>query len=165
MISTGFFLPSIAAAVGISVQPARLELYYPGLNQKAIVVKNISAEPVSLNIYVDDFKDQVAIEPSELSLLPGQASPVQVKVDFSGQPAGAENTNLSVVASALDKRSFNAASGIKVPLTIIVRESFWAKPIILLVLGVFLVLLFMILWLICKDPKAWIQKDSLNSNQ
>src|SRR3989344_1565474 len=154
-----FLFPGTVQAVGVSVQPSKLELFFPDKSAGQIIIKNISAEPITVLIYPDDFINSISVNPSELELWPEQSSPVQIGANFSGESAGLKNTNLSVVASARDKRSFNAASGIKIPITITTREDFWAKPIELLAGGALVTVIFVVLMVINKDRRKLLRKD------
>ncbi|MFA6466864.1 MAG: hypothetical protein WCV71_03325 [Patescibacteria group bacterium] len=130
-----FFLPLPSQAVGISVQPSSIDLLSPDVVEKKLSVKNISKEPIVVHIYVDDFSDNINIEPNEFELLPEQVTSVRISGDFSNFSAGTQKTNISVLSKALDKKSFNAISGIKIPLSIYINKDYfqWSGPAVFVV--------------------------------
>jgi len=107
------------------VEPAELDILYPSQEKYSFTVTNISAEPIVVSTYVDAFQDNVSLQPNEIKLLPKEVTEVVVKADFIGTPAGVKNTYISIISKAIDKRSFNAASGIKLPLSVNITESTW----------------------------------------
>jgi hypothetical protein len=125
-----FFLPLPSQAVGISVQPSSIDLFWPDIVDEKISVKNISKEPIVVHVYVDDFSEAINIEANEFELLPDQVAPVKISGDFSNFSAGTQKTNISVLSKALDKKSFNAISGIKIPLSIYINQTYfeWSGP-------------------------------------
>ena len=129
-----FLFPLPSQAVGISVSPSSVDLLSPNVFEKSISVKNISQEPIIIRVYADDFSNNLLIEPNEFELWPDQVSPVKITTDFENFSPGVQKTHISVLSKALDKRSFNAISGIKIPLTIYISESYfiWSGPLIFL---------------------------------
>ncbi|MCD4760607.1 hypothetical protein K8R42_01795, partial [bacterium] len=97
--------------------------------------RNISAEPIIVFISPDDFVENIIIQPSEIKLLPDEITQLKIQVYFPEEASGIKNTHISVVSRAIDKKSFNAASGIKIPLTVnITKEYFqWSGPVIFVV--------------------------------
>lgn len=142
-------------AVGVAVNPSELEIVLPGDNQTTLQVTNISDEPVMVFISSDDFADNIITDPIEVQLLPEQVTQVRVVADFANTPAGVKKTNISVVTQAIDKRSFNAASGIKIPLTINIARSYWqwSGEAVFVLAFLSLFVLFFIIWLIHKSIK------------
>lgn len=138
-----FFLPLPSQAVGISVQPSTVDLLWPDIVEERLNIKNISKEPIVVHIYVDDFLENINIEPNEFELLPDQVTPVKISGDFSNFSAGVQKTNISVLSKALDKKSFNAISGVKIPLSIYVNKNYfqWSGPavFVLVFLGVLVI--------------------------
>lgn len=124
-----FFLPLPSQAVGISIQPPTVDLLWPEIVEERLSVKNISKEPIVVRIYADDFLE-ISIEPNEFELLPDQVTSVKISGDFSNFSVGVKKTNISVLSKALDKKSFNAISGVKIPLSIYVNKNYfqWSGP-------------------------------------
>jgi hypothetical protein len=120
-----FLLPLNAKAVGVSVNPSDLDIILPSVTNSHLNIKNISTEPIAVSVYSDDFSEQITIVPNELRLLPDEIGQVKVITNFDNQAKGVKKTNISVVAKAVNKRSFNAASGLKIPLTIHIGEKYW----------------------------------------
>lgn len=153
------FFPWSAQAVGLSVSPSTLDLLSPDISYQEIVVKNISAEPILVKVYADDFQDNISISPQEFELLPEQLSPVKISANFNSFSPGIKKTNISVLSQAKDKRSFNAISGIKIPTNIYINETYfnWSGPAVFV--AVFFGLLFiwglsrLFLIIFAKKPK------------
>ena len=120
------FIPLASRAVGVSVEPAELDILYPSQKDYGFTITNISSEPIVVSVYPDAFQDNITIYPNEVQLMPEQVTKVIVLADFADQPAGVKSTYVSVVSKAMDKRSFNAASGIKLPLSINITEATWS---------------------------------------
>lgn len=102
-------------AVGVGVKPSYLELTLPAgqVAEAKLNIYNVSLEPAQFKIYPDELKDWIKVEPADFRL---EASEVKaVKIYITAKEDGKQATNLSVVATPLDKRQFNADSGIKVP--------------------------------------------------
>ncbi|MDD5749243.1 MAG: hypothetical protein PHO91_00450 [Patescibacteria group bacterium] len=123
------FFPLAAAALGLSVRPAQLEIIVPDKSAASLSIKNISLEPMSISIYADAFATELKINPSELSLMPEESAAVEVAFAGSRDQGGVKKTNLSILARSLDQKRFNAASGLKIPLTIYfpAKVLFWTK--------------------------------------
>lgn len=142
------FLPFSVQAVGVSVNPSSIHLLSPNISNQEIIVQNISSEPILVKIYADDFKDNIEISHHEFELLPNQVSPVKISADFGSFSPGVKNTNISILSQAKDKRSFNAISGIKIPISIYINKSYfsWSGP------AVFVVVFFglLLIWGLCR---------------
>jgi hypothetical protein len=119
------FFPIGVGAVGVSVSPSSLEVLYPDKQDLELVIQNISLEPVSVYIYPDDYKKSIVASPDEIKLLPDEFGRISLSLDFSGEESGVKNTQISVVTKAIDKRSFNAASGLKIPISINIHQESW----------------------------------------
>ena len=146
--------PSIGQAVGVAVEPASLEFIYDAGQSETLLITNISQEPILVTVQTDDLTDNINIQPSEFTLLPDQISPVDLEFSFSDQKSGIKKINISIISKALNKKSFNATSGIKIPVTIAIVFDHWqwntatiflAVFLGLLVLGLFMHLIF-VLW-------------------
>jgi hypothetical protein len=139
-----FLLPLSVEAVGVAVSPSSVDLLFPDISEEKISIKNISSEPIVVRVYTDDFADNISIEPNEFELLPDQVSPVKISGDFDNFEAGIQKTDISILSKAKDKKSFNAISGIKIPLSIYISKSYftWSGPAIFVVVffGLLLIL-------------------------
>src|SRR3989339_739351 len=126
-----FGLPLTVQAVGLSVSPSSL----------------------------DDFSKEISLEPAEFNLSPQEIALVNISADFNHLSAGVRKTNISVLSQALDKKSFNAISGIKVPVSIYVTESYfkWSGPAVFVVvflgLGVIFMLWYLLVYIFRLKPK------------
>ena len=148
-------MPLKTWAVGVAVSPSELQIVLPGDNQATLQVTNISDEPVMVFVSPDDFADNVITDPTEIQLLPEQVTQIKIISDFANTPAGVKKTNISVVTQAVDKRSFNAASGIKIPLTINIAKSYWhwSGEAVFVLAFLSLFILAFIIWIIHKLSK------------
>jgi len=110
-------------AAGLSVTPDKLSIQTKVKEQASqdIYVKNISPGPVIYNVYSDELVEQIEIQPNFFRLEMGDTQ--KVKITAQPHEAGIYLTNISVVASDLDQREFNASTGVKVPLQIIVLSA------------------------------------------
>ena len=117
------FLPLSGQALGISVRPAELEMIIPEKSSDYLIIKNISLEPITVSIYSDAFSQELKINPSELELLPEESARVQISFVGDKNRSGVKKTNLSLLARNMDQKKFNAASGLKIPLTIFMPGS------------------------------------------
>jgi hypothetical protein len=162
-IISGLFLPFACQAVGVSVEPSELDILYPSQTKYSFTVTNISPEPIIVAAYADAFQENIILQPSEVKLLPNEVTEVVVKANFADQPAGVKSTYISVVSKAVDKRSFNAASGIKLPFSVNITETTWAWSgevifvmvfVGLMVLAILVQLVFLI-WQAKKKKRHW----------
>ncbi|PIT90542.1 MAG: hypothetical protein COU22_01585 [Candidatus Komeilibacteria bacterium CG10_big_fil_rev_8_21_14_0_10_41_13] len=105
-------------AAGISVTPSRLTFKQTeGVKKSAYFqVRNLAGEPAIFNLYVDEFADQISLEPDNFRLEPDEL--IKVKATVMPKAAGLFATNISIVAQDLDRRKFNVATGVKIPLQI-----------------------------------------------
>ena len=145
IIFLGLSFPVLTQAVGLSVRPSSLDLVFPNMHSKDLVVTNISSEPITVNIQADDFVSHIIASPNELRLLPDESSRVKITANFDDAKPGVEQTNISIISRAIDPRSFNAASGIKIPLTINIVKKYWQWSGEMIFLAVFFELLVAIL--------------------
>jgi len=121
-------------AAGISVTPDKLSIqtYVKGEVVRDLYVKNISSGPVIYNLYAEELADEIAIQPDFIRL---EASETQrIKISVKPKTMGVYVTNIAVVAQELDRRQFNASTGVKIPLdlrvtsapkTVFSELSFW----------------------------------------
>ena len=118
LILGGFFLPLAAAAVGVAVNPARLEVFGRSGQERVetILVSNPARDVAIFEIYPDEFEAMIRIAPASFVLESGDQKKVTIKI--AGTAAGRFETLVSVIARPLSESAFNAASGIKIPLSI-----------------------------------------------
>jgi hypothetical protein len=108
---------STVFAVGVSVTPPSLELLR-GINGEIsgeIAVSNPSEEVAVFNVYPDEFEGMVKVSPVSFILEGGRQKIVKVNVNPKNE--GMFETTLSVVSEPLLKSSFNAVSGVKIPIS------------------------------------------------
>lgn len=158
-----FAAPLSAAAVGISVTPSGLIYYLPAKNRvtKIITVTNSFTNPQIYEVYSDELTDLIAITPGSFRLEPGEKQEVQIAV--AGKNSGSFATFISVVATDINRRQFNAATGAKIPLQITVltpTPTFFQKNLIWFIIIIcFLILLLDILIIAgLKKKLTWQQK-------
>jgi len=113
-----FVLP--VKAVGVGVEPVSLEIKVgaTGTPRTTLKITNPSVEPGIFIVSADDLAPWFTFEPKEARLEAGEARVVTVIVH--PRRSGRFATNLSVVGYPLDTRSFNAGSGLKVPVQLVV---------------------------------------------
>lgn len=153
----------LAQAAGISVDPSVLHfnLQAGSPASQAIVIENISSQPVIYNLYVDEMEDEIFPEPTNFRLEAFEKKRVKVRVQ--PKKAGSFATNLSIVAQDLDRRKFNVSAGVKVPITLevspapIASLSNLLKKVIIVSLPVLIVVLIGAL-LIKRKRKRWYQR-------
>ena len=159
ILLTLFFLPLSAQALGVSVSPSKLEIIQSESNKVSLIITNISTEPISVSVFSDDFKDYISISPAQFELLPEEKIKVNVLTNFDDKEALIKRTDVSIVSQTLDKKSFNAASGIKIPISVyIINKQFqWSGTLVFLAVffGVLslLALLEFFFWLIRPKKK------------
>ena len=112
-----------ANAIGVGIKPSYLEVVIEEGQKQAtsFTVYNISDEPAQFRVYADELKDWIVISPEDFRLEPQETK--KIGVIITPNDYGKHATNLSVVASPLNKRQFNADSGIKVPLRLDVQKN------------------------------------------
>lgn len=119
--------PLSSQAVGLEINPAELNINVPQTANSKINIKNISPEAIAIKVSADNFADKIILIPQELTLLPQESAVVEVRVNFLPTSKKLLATNISVVGQSLDKKSFNAASGLKIPLAITILPPWWAQ--------------------------------------
>ncbi len=113
----------VVQAVGLSVSPKELKFLADvgeTVSQK-LKVKNPSGEVSIFEVYPDDLGALVKISPASFILESEEEKEVTVQV--TPKEEGIFKTNISVVASPVASSSFNAGSGVKIPLEISAGES------------------------------------------
>jgi len=141
LLVVSLLIPQLVLAVGIGVQPTSLNLSANAQGEASgkITISNPSAEPGLFTVSADDLASQFSFNPTEVRL-EAQESKV-INVIFHSKQAGRWATNLSVVGYPLDTRSFNAGSGLKVPINLTVEKVSGSVLLIYIIIGASLVLL------------------------
>ncbi len=159
------FLPLDALALGLAVEPASLEISYPQNKQEQLKITNISSEPIFVKVQADALVENIKIDPKEFNLLPEETMLVNLDLAFSQRDSLLQKTNLSILSQALHPNSFNAISGIKIPLTISIEElsSLFKWLSLALAFVILLLILFFIFWLflLFSKPKRFLDLDFL----
>lgn len=119
------FIPKVVLAVGVEVNPAQINILYPDDKETNLAIKNISKEPIFVTVSADHFTKNIEIYPNEFQLLPDENIKLKVNNIFDEEKEGVKNTYISVVSKPLERQSFNAASGIKIPITINISQEKW----------------------------------------
>jgi len=111
-----------ALAIGIGAKPSflDLELKVGQSKEVKILVYNISQEAGIFQVFPDELKEWIKIEPNNFRLEAGENK--EVKITVSAKEGGGKAINLSVLASPLDRRSFSVGPGLKIPLRLNVKE-------------------------------------------
>ncbi len=155
--------PFLAAAAGISVTPSSLVYYLPVKAQvtKKITVENSFTHPQIYEVYSDELTDLVAITPSSFRLEPGEKQNVQIAVKSA--ESGNFATFISVMAADINRRQFNAAAGVKIPLQITVltpTPTFFQKNFVwfIIILCCLILLLDVLIITSYKKKLSWQQK-------
>ncbi|MFA6410718.1 MAG: hypothetical protein WCW26_04050 [Candidatus Buchananbacteria bacterium] len=122
-----FFLlwTNSALAIGVGVKPKEINLQAI-VGREVIsefLVVNVSKEPAYYQIYADGLEKEIKLEPTDFRLEPDGSQIVKVKVNL--KMPGRFNTNISVVARPLAGTGLAAASGVKIPITIVVSVWLW----------------------------------------
>lgn len=113
-------------AVGISIQPARLELAAEWGSEVSgqMLVANVTRQPAMYQVLNPPATDEVWAQPSSFRLDPGGSQ--LVTVTYAPRSIVDRQATLSVVARPLDGASVTLASGIRYPLTL-VATSRWVN--------------------------------------
>lgn len=131
VIVFSLLLGNSTRAVGVGVKPKEIDLSIKvgKETETEFLVINVAEEPAMYQIYPDALIDEIKIEPADFQLEPGGNQIVKAKIKI--KTPGRFSTNISVVARPLGVGGLAAASGVKVPITIIVS----GIPLWWLVLG------------------------------
>lgn len=116
-----FFFDSVLA-IGVGAKPSFLDLELKvGQPEKTkILVYNISQEAGIFQVFPDQLNEWIEIEPNNFRLEAGENK--EVKITVLAKEDGRKTTNLSILAKPLNRRSFGALSGIKIPLRLNIEE-------------------------------------------
>ena len=155
LIILSLFSVQAVEAVGLGVKPTQLNLNV-AVGQKIqteILVFNVSSEPAMFQVYPDALNKEIKISPTDFQL---EANGSQiVKINLALNKAGRFAANLSVVARPLGSQGLPAASGVKVPITIVVSGIPQWLIIFSVILSICLLLFFVVK----------LKKPKLNNNQ
>lgn len=161
------FLPLQVLAVGLSVEPAKLDINYPQEKKRQLKISNISSEPIFVKVQADDLQNNIKIEPSEFNLLPEEMILLEVAVNFSEPISAVQKTNISIISQALHQNSFKAVSGIKIPLTLQMTEisNFWKWFILAVWALVFILFIYLLwkifIWFLHRKRRSFLDLDFL----
>jgi len=124
-----FFLSiNSVLAIGVGARPSFLEfeLKTGQLKTAEILVYNLSQEAGIFQVFPDELDDWLKITPDNFRLEAGENKKVEIKI--LAKEGGRKATNLSVLATPLDRSSFSVGPGLKIPLKLNIREE---RPIFL----------------------------------
>lgn len=150
-----FACPVFVMASGLSVTPSKLIIDTSNKKTETVLlVKNISHDVSSFEIYPDDMEQMFTIYPKSFLLEGGQSREVTVKIHNTRMSL--LQTHISIVSRPAEERSLSFGSGIKIPITIYINNTrtylpaslLFATPITKIMLGTFIslgVLLMIIL--------------------
>lgn len=114
-----------AGAVGLVIKPKELNLSAQARKEATaeFLVINVAAEPALYKVSPDALADKIKLEPADFQLEPNASQLVKVKVKIS-EP-GRYQTDISIIARPLGAGGLAVASGVKLPLTIVVGGLVW----------------------------------------
>lgn len=117
-----FFWPGLLL-VGLAVTPSELKVVQtaPENSPAKLIVKNASREVSLFEVYPDDFESIIRASPSSFILEAGEEREVNIQNNFRQE--GQYRTDISVVARPIAASAFNAAGGMKIPLTVNVNQA------------------------------------------
>lgn len=115
------FLPRLAYAAGVEASPSKLEISASGSSVSAeLFVRNPSADVQLFEVYVDEFSENLKINPASFILEAGESKKIAIIFNAQQNKDAIIKTNISVVAKPMTDSTFQFNSGIKIPLTITV---------------------------------------------
>ena len=109
-------------AIGIGAKPSSLNLDLE-INQpkKAkILIYNVSQEAGIFQVYADELSEWIKVEPNNFRLEARETKEVEIAI--TAKDGGIKTTNISILATPLNRQSFSALSGIKIPLRLDISE-------------------------------------------
>ncbi len=118
-------------AIGVGVSPAVINVSAQkgGKVLTELTITNTAQEPGIYIVSADELTDWIGVQQREIRLEAGEKKRVRVLVNPKKE--GIFTTMLSVVGYPLDKKSFNAGSGLKVPLRVTVSGAPLEKLLLL----------------------------------
>lgn len=155
-IISSVVIGQFAYASGLSVTPSKVE-HTLSAGEETVITLTIAnpTQDVSLvEVYADDFERNISPEVSSFTLEAHEDRLVDVTVLFND--AGTYSTYISVVTKALGDRSFNARSGIKIPVDVTVTEGSVVDHnwVLYGIITFDVVLLGVLIWLIVRKHLA-----------
>lgn len=132
LLVIGLLLPQLTTGAGIKVSPSKLTLQIPAgrTSSLELTVSNPTSDVQIFEVYPDDFDEYVSALPSSFTLEAGGTKPVRVAVDTRNHKTEAVlQTNLSVVGKPLAEARFQANSGIKIPVQILITRAVKSRPV------------------------------------
>jgi len=134
-------VPGMVRAVGMAVKPERLTLdTVIGRTITApLLVINVTDEPALYRVYPASHVNTISVSPNEFLLLPGEQKTVSVTVQTFMPKA--ISTDIAVVARPLAATNIATASGIKIPLYVMVRVALWHVGVVTAIVGCALVMI------------------------
>ena len=111
-----------ALAIGIGAKPSflDLELKVGQSKEVKILVYNISQEAGIFQVFPDELNEWIKIEPNNFRLEAGENKEVKIKI--LAKEEGSKASNLSVLATPLNRQSFSVGPGLKIPLRLNIKE-------------------------------------------
>ena len=125
LVASMFLAPGVTSAVGVAVKPERLTLdtTIGQKNNASLLVMNVTEEPALYRVYLVSHTRIITVTPSEFVLLPGEQKTVGVTI--RALIPQAISTDIAIVARPLAAAAIATASGVQVPLYVIVRIAMW----------------------------------------
>lgn len=155
-ISCLFFGTSVQA-VGVGVKPKEIDLSVK-IGEETVaefLVMNVSDQPAIYQVYPDAMNEEIKVGPTDFRLEPGASQIVTGKVTIKSP--GRFNTNISIVARPLNAAGLVAASGVKLPITIVVS----GFPLLWSIILIGVVCLVLIFTLLLKQRKKKLKINEI----
>ncbi|MEK7569919.1 MAG: hypothetical protein AAB515_00540 [Patescibacteria group bacterium] len=113
------FWPLGLHAAGILVQPSSLRVEVPvgQTREEKFTVQNLTDAPATFTVSADELPEVFQIPDNKFSLTGQERKTVNVRITPTA--GGVSTTNLSIVAASSEPTTFNAAAGVKVPVTLV----------------------------------------------
>lgn len=149
------------SAIGVGVKPKQIDLQVSSGQETSteFLVVNVGSEPASYQVYPDGLQSSLKLAPTDFRLEPDGSQIVKVTANFKSP--GRFATNISIVARPLAAGGLAAASGVKLPINVVV--SGW--PGWLLVLGAAIVLCLAAFFVVKLRNNKKIKGDKNETNQ
>lgn len=134
-------VPATVSAVGIGATPAKINVTVaPGKTvTRQVEIFNIEEEELSYRVTVDNVDAMIRVEPAEFTIAGNSTKKITVRV--SAQEVTTKDATLSIIAKSLAQQDFQASSGIKIPVHIVVApQTQRPRPDFFLLITFFVVL-------------------------
>lgn len=152
-----FLVASDVWAVGVAVKPTQLDLQGTTMRSVAgeLLVVNIDRVPALYQMSADEFSDIISFDATDFQLQPQESRIVRFKGWFSNP--GTFQTSISVAAKPLGNAGLAAASGVKVPVVIVIS----GVSLMMLVGGIisFCLLLTILLVVKLKTKQSFLKNN------